>query len=175
MCQSELAAAKSSSASREPTRWGASSARSFPTIRAYGTIQSYATVIATQKPIQDHRGNRQGILAGRVIERQVTPLADGVAVTLRDITKAKEAERKIHESLREKEILLREVHHRVKNDLQMISSLFNLQAEFIQDRARSRLHKIASRVFAPSRRYTSASISRTIWPRSTRASICARW
>ena len=105
----------------------------FPYIRAYGTVQTYAAVVATQKTLQDHCNIDEGNLRGRVIERQVTPLADGVAVTLRDVTKAKEAERKIHESLRQKEVLLREVHHRVKNNLQMISSLFNLQAEFIQD------------------------------------------
>jgi len=55
-------------------------------------------------------------------------------ISIRDITKIKEYEKSLKKALIEKETLLKEIHHRVKNNLQIIISLINLQAQKAEDK-----------------------------------------
>ena len=71
----------------------------------------------------------------------------GCVITLTDITEQKQTEELLKTSLAEKEVLLREIHHRVKNNLQVISSLVSLQADNLTDeRTRAELNDVRDRV-----------------------------
>jgi PAS domain S-box-containing protein len=70
---------------------------------------------------------------------------------VQDITEQKVIQEVIEKSIAEKETLLKEIHHRVKNNMQVISSLLNLQANLIQDEklkeilqdSKERIHSMA--------------------------------
>jgi PAS domain S-box-containing protein len=89
----------------------------------------------------------------------------GIYRVFQDITKRSQSDEKIKASLKEKEILLREIHHRVKNNMQIISSLLKLQSKYIKDDMDLNLFKesrnmIKSMAIIHERLYHSEDLSR---------------
>lgn len=96
----------------------------FPNFEQTKSYAAYLKVLMTGEPVE---------VEGKVDEihmhSSVYPAPWGILAIATDVTAYKNAEEKLRQALDEKEALLKEIHHRVKNNLQVISSLLKLQAE----------------------------------------------
>ena len=87
----------------------------------------------------------------RLCEFYMVPLSGSSLIIMNDITDKKKSDEQLKANLREKETLLHEVHHRVKNNMQVINSLLKLQSNNIEDKNIKEILKDSqSRVYAMS-------------------------
>ncbi|GEM_PF-518370 len=87
-----------------------------------------------ENTMTDREGNEH-IARAEYVPHITNGVVNGFFALLLDITERKKAEEKVLSLLKEKELLLKEVHHRIKNNMGSISSLLYLQADTLEDPA----------------------------------------
>jgi PAS domain S-box-containing protein len=128
-------------------------------------------ITSSGRPVYDLRFMAQAADGRRLLlSANAAPLlnqsgqADAVVVALEDITASQQVEERLRASLQEKEVLLQEIHHRVKNNLQVISSLLDMQSFSIQSPEAIAVledsqHRVRTMAFVHERLYQSEDLA----------------
>jgi PAS domain S-box-containing protein len=89
-------------------------------------VLDHGTAVYTEFPLADAHGAKNYFAGSYVPKRNASGEIDGIIGYFKNVTETKRANEKIVAALAEKEILIREIHHRVKNNLQIISGLLDM-------------------------------------------------
>ena len=137
--------------------------------RAFGAYESTVEGVSADFSAEYRHRTKTGgwkwlLSLGKVMAHDADGKALRLMGTVADISERKTTEEQIRASLAEKTILLKEVHHRVKNNLQIICSLLDLQSDSVLDEQSRRYFqesrdRIRSMAFAHEQLYRSRNLS----------------
>ena len=115
-------------------------------IKNYDELSSRDFLSETQFRLKTKSGDYKWVSNVRSLIHDEQGNATAIVGAVRDISTQKEQERTIKESLKEKELLLKEIHHRVKNNLAIISSLLELQKDGVSEDVQNMLSSSQARI-----------------------------
>jgi len=102
----------------------------FPAYKGTGIENNFRNALKSQIP---ETFEIEGKDSSRCYKISVFPSPEGVSIYGVDSTLNRSYEKQLRDTLKQKETLLKEVHHRIKNNLQIIVSILNLQSHYIND------------------------------------------
>ncbi len=128
-----------------------------------GELVAQVRVMLRIKRAEDMMRREKDLLED-LVKQRTSSLVDANKKMKQEIEERRRAEAAVRASLKEREILLREIHHRVKNNMQIISSLLRLQAGSVKDEKYAALlqdsqHRIKSMALIHERLYLSENFA----------------
>ncbi|MEX0721662.1 MAG: histidine kinase dimerization/phosphoacceptor domain -containing protein [Balneolaceae bacterium] len=115
-------------------------------IKRYEHIKKDNFLPVVEFRLKDKSGNYRWVSNVRTLVKDEQGEPAFIVGSVRDISEKKEQDDQLRESLNEKEILLQEIHHRVKNNLSIVSSLLELQKDGVSLEVQELLSASQSRI-----------------------------
>ncbi len=102
-------------------------------IKEYDFFQRTEDILIAGRLLKSSEGKSTHVWATSSIIYDMQGNVIGAVESFRDLTEIMDAEEKIKASIREKEILLKEIHHRVRNNMQIVHSMLSIQLQHVKD------------------------------------------
>ncbi|MGN8224435.1 sensor histidine kinase [Gracilimonas sp. BCB1] len=115
-------------------------------VEKYDDIEDNEFLPFVEFRLKDSTGDWKWVSNVRTLVRNAEGKPEAIIGSVRDISTQKKQDKQLKESLKDKEILLQEIHHRVKNNLAIISSLLELQKDNVSHEVEDMLSSSQARI-----------------------------